>query len=78
MFSRKTSRIRFERFERYKKYEIWFELLDGPNVVGQFRIPAQVIINTFKDIALCQEKGYTDVMDKAVVQLMKDHRDEMR
>ncbi len=78
MFSRKSSRMRFDTNDRYKKYEIWFEVLDGQRVIRQFRIPAQVIINTFKDIALCEERGYSDVMENAEINIGKDIREEMR
>lgn len=70
--------MRFDTNDRYKKYEIWFEVLDGQRVIRQFRIPAQVIINTFKDIALCEERGYSDVMENAEINIGKDIREEMR
>ena len=77
MFFKSSSRIRFDIFDRYKKYEIWFEVLEGNNVVGKFRIPSQVIINTFKDIALQAEKGYSDVLNNVDIRIGKDVRKEM-
>ncbi len=78
MFFKRSSRIRFDSFDRYKKFEIWFEVLENNNVVGKFRIPSQVIINTFKDITLHAEKGYSDVIGDAEIRIGKDIREEMK
>lgn len=67
-------RLSIEIDDELKAFRIWFELIENMEIVSEYKIPLQAIVNIFTESAVLKSKGYVDALENMDVYHFKESK----